>query len=219
MAYAGSVAPVRSVLDRLLGLLPGLREHRAPCDVAALPIPHLFEHVCIELQNAAGAELRCVRTPGARIADHEAVIPYEDGGIGLKAGELSLELIEGAPDPELRLKEFLRFAEGHRLPVQDRAMVRAAQARGIPVTRVAGRFLQLGHGRHQQRLSGTETSRTNIVSNDLAANKDYARRIFQAAALPVPRYERVYRMKDAVAAAERIGYPVVVKPNNRNMGV
>lgn len=219
MVYAGSVAPVRSILDRLVAILPGLREHRTPCDMTALPIPHLFEHVCIELQNSAGAELHCVRTQGARIVDHEAVIPYEDGEIGLKAGELSLELIEGAPDLELRLREFFRFAEGQRLPVQDRAVVRACQARGIPVTRVAGRFLQLGHGRHQQRLRGTETTRTSVVSNDLAANKDYARRVLQAAALPVPRYERVYRMKGAVAAAERIGYPVVVKPNNRNMGV
>ena len=36
--------------------------------------------------------------------------------------------------------------------------------------------------------------------------------------LPVPRYERVYRRRAAVAAAENIGFPVVVKPNNGGMG-
>ena len=89
--------------------------------------------------------------------------------------------------------------------MQDRALVRAAEARDIPVIRIAGRIIQLGHGSHQQRLNGTETTRTTIVSNDLAANKDYARRVFRAVGLPVPAYERVYRKDDAVAAAERIG--------------
>jgi cyanophycin synthetase len=221
-AYAGGIAPVlRSTLERVVTLLPGLREHFASCHGADLPVPHVFEHVGIELQNLTGAELRCVRAQGARIAEGDAVIPYEDERIGLEAGNLSLELIEGegVPDVERRLRAFLRFAERQRLPVQDRAVVRAAEARDIPVIQVAGRVIQLGHGRHQQRMNATETTHTSIVGNTLAANKDYARRILLAAGLPVPLYERVHRERDAVVAAKRIGFPVVVKPNNRNMGV
>ena len=160
---------------------------------------HLFEHLSIELQNLTGMELVCVRAEGARIARHDAVIPYDDESVGLEAGKVSLELIDSLVSADVpldfqrRLQAFLRFAERQRLPVQDRAMVRAAEARDIPVIRIAGRIIQLGHGRNQRRLNGTETTRTNIVSNDLAANKDYARRMFRAVGLPVPAYERVYR--------------------------
>ena len=218
-------SPGESIVERLGAVLPGFHERLAPCSVAELSIRHLFEHVCIELQNATGLELRCVRAQGARVADQDAVIPYEDERVGLEAGRVSLELIESMlsteppADLESRRRAFLRYAERHRLPVQDRAVVRAAEARDIPVIRIAGRLLQLGHGCHQQRMNGTETTRTSVVGNGLAANKDYARRVLRAVGLPVPMYERVSRERDAVAAAKRIGFPVVVKPNNRNMGI
>ena len=164
-----------------------------------------------------------MRAQEARIARDEAVIPYDDESVGLEAGNLSLEWIAslsaGLPfDFEDRLQQFVRFAERRSLPVQDLTLVRAAEARDIPIIRIAGRLIQLGHGCHQQRLNGTESTHTTIVSNDLAANKDYARRVFRAVGLPAPAYERVYRKEDAVAAADRIGYPVVVKPNDGNMG-
>jgi cyanophycin synthetase len=230
-------APVRrSPAEGLFALLPGLREHRAPCDVRSLLerengdagaslIPHVFEHVCIELQNQTGAELGCVRPRGGRIDPGDAVIPYDDESVALEAGRLSLDLIESLlhtdspPDFDRQLREFLKFSERQKLPVQDVALVRAAEARDIPVMRITGRYFQLGHGRHQQRVSGTQTTHTNVVSNDLAANKDYARRVFRAFGLPVPAWERVQRKEDAVAAAERIGFPVVVKPNRSKMGI
>jgi cyanophycin synthetase len=230
----GRLAPGPHSIDRLFALLPRLGERRPPCDVEALrdrangdgeptPILHLFEHLCIELQQLAGAELDCVRARGARVARDEAVIAYDDESVGLEAGSLALEWIESLsaghpPDFEHRLRAFLRLAERRRLPVQDLALVRAAEARDIPVIRIAGRLIQFGHGCNQQRVNGTESTRTTVVSNDLAANKDYARRVFRAVGLPVPVYERVYREEDAIAAANRIGYPVVVKPNAGNLG-
>ena len=235
LVRAGNFSPdLHSSADRLLAILPGLCEHS--CDVQALlqregddagrtPLLHLFEHLCMELQNLTGPEFGCVRAQGIRIARGDAVIPYEDESTGLEAGKLSLELIESlssvdpSPGFDSRLQAFFQFAERRRLPAQDAAMVRAAEARDIPVIRIVGRLIQLGHGRNQQRMNATETARTSIVSNDLAANKDYQRRVLRALGLPVPRYERVQRPKDAVAAAKRIGFPVVVKPNEGNMGL
>lgn len=236
VASARNLTPLpHPVSEGLFALLPGLREHRAPCDVAALlergsgatgrmSIPHLFEHLCIELQNSTGAKLLCVRAQGACVPPDVAVIPCDDEDVGLEAGNLSLVLIEALssaalpPKFERRLRAFFRFAKRKSLPTQDLAMVRAAEARDIPVTRIAGRLLQLGQGCHQRRLKGTESTHTSVVSNDLAANKDYARRLFRAVGLPVPRHERVSRREEAVAAANRIGFPVVLKPNRGNMG-
>ena len=234
----------RAFVDSLLISLPGLREHRDVCDAPGMlergrcdgeqaSLHRLFEHLCIELQNLTGVELHCVRANGGGgIAVDDALVPYEDERVAIEAGRLALELmhsllpadppaVDSALSPvdcQRRVESFLQLAERRALSVQDRAIVRAAKARDIPVIRIAGRIVQFGHGRHQQRLSGTDTTRTNVVSNTLATNKDYARRVFGAVGLPVPSYERVYGQRAAVAAAKRIGFPVVVKPNQGNMG-
>ncbi|MEO5618077.1 MAG: hypothetical protein ABIS67_09915, partial [Candidatus Eisenbacteria bacterium] len=173
-----------SIGKDLFTLLPGLRERHALCESALDRssdgssngwISHLFEHIGLELQNLVGAELGCVRAGPTRIPSDDALIPFEDEAVGLEAGALALEFIEsmGSARPPMdwsrRLRAFVRLGERERLPIQDRAMMRAAEARDIPVVRRAGRIIQLGYGRNQHRLSGTKTTHTNIVGNDLAA--------------------------------------------------
>jgi cyanophycin synthetase len=99
------------------------------------------------------------------------------------------------------------------------SLVKAAEERGIPWIRLNDHSLiQLGHGRYQQRLQATITSRTPHIAVELASEKDETNRILGDLGLPVPRQALVYRLRRAIAAAERIGYPVVLKPLNANHG-
>jgi cyanophycin synthetase len=230
--------PSDELVESLLLLLPGLTGQDGECDLPALlarhrplssplPLSHLFEHVAIELQNLGGAELSCCRRNDSH--NDDAVIPFEDEDVGLRSAALTLALLRSLlrlPPPEgervfnfpREREAFVKFAKPRSLPVQDRALIATARDRGIAVTRIARRVVQLGAGRYQQRFSGTKTSLTNVVSNDLAANKDYSRRVLGGIGLPSPLYERVFSARRAVEAARRIGFPVVVKPNNGNMG-
>jgi len=234
---------VRDLLEALFRKLPGLRTDREVCSAPgctgageaseALAVSHLFEHVCVLLQNHAGAELACLRSSLPVAADPAAAtVPYEEAEICIEAARLACEFItslaaaedgstEAGPqacDFPGRLAQFIRFAARVALPAQDRALVRAAVGRGIPAVRLMGRVVVLGQGRFQQRVNGTKTSFTNVLGNDLAANKDYSRRLLGELGLPVPRFERVQNRRRAVEAASRIGYPVVVKPNDGSMG-
>jgi len=235
--------PDATLLGRLVSTLPGLQQHASLCagaellntagDEEVIPLGHLFEHVCIELQNLSGAGLACVRHGSAgQVGADGAAVPYVEPEVGVEAVRLASDLMvrlasehpgsSGAddqdPEFEERLRKFVEFATATMLPVQDRAMVRTARALDIPARRLVGRTIVLGEGRYQQRLSATKTSLTNVVSNDLAANKDYSRRVLMDVGLPVPRYERIYTRRGAGEAARRIGFPVVVKPNNGSMG-
>lgn len=234
----GPQACTPATLASLHEILPGLRAHAGPCGAPACfgstdaGIGHLFEHVCIELQNLAGGEFACVRAHSlVPVAPEDAVVPYEDREVVIAAARLAATLLAGAPDAAAvagsatappahaaELAKFIASALEIVLPVQDRALVRAARARDIPVTQLVGRFLALGQGRFQQRVSATSTTQTNSIASHLAANKTYTHRVLEAAGLPMARYERVYSVRDAVAAARRIGYPVVVKPNSESMG-
>jgi cyanophycin synthetase len=115
--------------------------------------------------------------------------------------------------------EFIRFAQRRALGPSTMSLVRAAEERRIPWIRLNEQSLiQLGHGRYQQRVQATVTSRTPHIAVELASDKEETNRILANLGLPVPRQRLVQREDDAVAAAERVGYPVVVKPFNANHG-
>ena len=62
------------------------------------------------------------------------------------------------------------------------------------------------------------TSQTPSVAVDIASNKELTLSLLAAAGLPVPRSQSVRTLDDAVRLANRIGYPVVLKPLDGNHG-
>lgn len=62
------------------------------------------------------------------------------------------------------------------------------------------------------------TSRTGALAVDIAGDKDLTAKLLASAGLPVPRSEAVRTVEAAVSAANRIGYPCVVKPLDGNHG-
>ena len=62
------------------------------------------------------------------------------------------------------------------------------------------------------------TSETSSIAVDVASDKDLTTKLLGAAGLPVPKQDSVRTADQAVRVAERIGYPVVVKPLDGNHG-
>ena len=72
------------------------------------------------------------------------------------------------------------------------ALVRAAESRGIPWLRLNDQSLvQLGHGKYQQRIQATVTSRTSHIAVELASDKEETNKILATLGLPVPKQELV----------------------------
>ena len=100
------------------------------------------------------------------------------------------------------------------------SLVRAAEARNIPWLRLNSYSLvQFGQGRYQQRIQATTTGRTSNIAVELASDKEETNGILRNLGLPVPRQELVRSRQDAVRAAERIGYPLIVKPSGQGSSV
>src|SRR5207302_5259573 len=99
------------------------------------------------------------------------------------------------------------------------AILDEAASRDIPWLRLNDQSLvQLGQGRYQKRIRATMTSHTGALAVDIAGDKKLTTQLLAAAGLPVPRAEIVRSEDDAVAAAKRIGLPVVTKPIDGNHG-
>ncbi len=232
-------------IDRLIEALPGLHEHgcsygepggfiRRLREDEGTWMGHILEHVAIELQNVAGEPVTFGKTRGAGTEGHYHVLyQYGQEDVGMEAGQLGMTLLHSLLPPELQPKgavpgdfdfaaerdEFIRFAQRRALGPSTMSLVRAAEERRIPWIRLNEQSLiQFGHGRFQQRIQATITGRTSHIAVELASDKEETNRILAHLGLPVPRQRLVQREDDAVDAAERIGYPVVVKPFNANHG-
>jgi len=237
---SGKLGP--AFTDPLIAALPGLHEHgcsyggfiRRLTEGEGTWMGHILEHVAIEMQNVAGEPVTFGKTRSDTSPGHYHVIyQYEQEDVGLEAGRLGLMLLHSLLPPELRpagavppgfdfaaeRDEFIRFAQRRALGPSTMSLVRAAEERRIPWIRLNDQSLiQFGHGRYQQRIQATVTSRTPHISVELASDKEETNRLLANLGLPVPRQRLVQRASDAVAAADRIGYPVVVKPFNANHG-
>ena len=113
-------------------------------------------------------------------------------------------------DWDAELEAFILRAERTAFGPSTQAILDEAVSRDIPWIRLNQHSLvQLGQGVHQKRIRATMTSATSAIAVDIASDKDLTTRLLGAAGLPVPKQESVRTADQAVAVAERIGYPVV----------
>jgi cyanophycin synthetase len=161
------------------------------------------------------------------------VFQYKDETVGLEASLLAIKFLlnllpaelktESAPPPDWDFTEardrFIRYAQSRALGPSTASLVNAAIERDIPWLRLNRYSLvQFGHGRFQQRIQATTTGHTGNIAVELAGDKEETNGILRDLGLPVPEQRIVRNADDAVRAAERIGYPVVLKPLAGNHG-
>ena len=222
--------------ERLLELLPGLKNHscsrgRKGGFVERLTegtwLGHVSEHVALQLQQEVGHDLRRGKTrqvPGER-GRYNVIYGYVDENVGISAGRLAVRLVnhlvQAEPDFDFEgeLEDFIVRAERTAFGPSTQAILDEAVSRDIPWIRLNQYSLvQLGQGVHQKRIRATMTSNTSAIAVDVASDKDLTGRLLSAAGLPVPKAESIRTADQAVAVADRIGYPVVCKPLDGNHG-
>ena len=188
---------------------------------------HVAEHVALQLQQEAGHDLRRGKTRQVkgRRGVYNVVYAYSDERVGLAAGQLAVRLINHLVRPE----EGFDFPEqltcscagpsgwpSARRPRRSSRRRSAATSRGSASTSTP--WCSSARASTPQRIRATMTSRTGALAVDIAGDKDLTTKLLASAGLPVPRSESVRTAEAAVAAADRIGYPVVVKPLDGNHG-
>ncbi len=222
--------------DQLLAHLPALENHTCSRGVKGgfverlregTWVGHVAEHVALQLQQEAGHDLRRGKTRAVKglPGRYNIIFDYNDETVGMAAGTLAVRLVNHLVRPEEgfdfaeELDAFLRRAQRVAFGPSTGAILEEAVARDIPYIRLnSASLVQLGQGVHAQRIRATMTSKTGALAVDIAGDKDMTTRLLASAGLPVPKQETVRTPEGAVAAARRIGFPVVVKPLDGNHG-
>jgi cyanophycin synthetase len=234
-------------IDGLIEALPGLQKHgcsygepggfvRRLREDEGTWMAHTWEHAAIELQNMAGSDVSFGKTRGmGQPGCYNMVFEYKQREVGLEAARIALQLllsltpdtvrsqlgdvIEQDFDFEEERDGFIRFAQRKELGPSTASLVKAAQEREIPFQRLNKYSLvQFGHGRYQQRIQATITSKTPHIAVELSCDKEDTHNLLRDLGLPVPQQRLVTTERECMRAARRIGFPVVVKPLDANHG-
>jgi cyanophycin synthetase len=234
-------------LDGLVEALPGLANHgcsygepggflRRLREDEGTWMAHIWEHTAIELQNMAGSEVSFGKTRGiGPRGQYNMVFEYKQRDVGLEAARIARQLLlnllpaqlkeefsselESDFDFEEERDDFIRFAQRKELGPSTASLVKAAEEREIPYLRLNKYSLvQFGHGRYQQRIQATITSKTPHIAVEISSDKEDTHNLLRDLGLPVPQQRLVYSEREAARVAPRIGFPVVLKPLDANHG-
>jgi len=204
---------------------------------------HVLEHVTLELSHLIGREVYFGKTlwagePGLfrliiECPEHEWGQDPVAGDLLALARTIVTELVAGrrpdavldapqAGDQSVSGPELRRIAmayEGNRLGVTAAALARAARQRDIPVRRLTDVGLQqFGYGANRRLVWAATKEQTSATGVDIACDKAITKQLLSAAGIPVPDGMVVQHAAEAVAAFDRLGGRVVVKPVSGNHG-
>lgn len=230
-------------VDGLKTLLPSLVEHRCSEGVRGgffsrieegTWLGHVMEHVALEIQGLAGIDVGFgrARSTGDKPGVYYVVYECEERETGIEAGEIAMELIhalidsssrsDGAVEPFPVAEKVIalrRLYERNSLGPSTRAIVDAAIRRGIPYMRLdEWNLVQLGYGARSRKIQATIASTTKYLGVNIAGDKHKTKSYLGFHGIPVPQGDVTRHVDEAVRIAQRIGYPVVVKPLDASQG-
>ena len=211
---------------RLRALFPTIGELHPTVLGQPLALAHVLENAALALQSQSGSAVMFGNTTRTlEEGVYQVVVQYGEEAVGRRAMALAAELIaaalrqDGHFDTRCALAELRDLDESERLGPSTGSIVDAATARGIPHRRLTrGSLVQFGWGVRQRRIQAAEVDSTSGVAEAIAQDKELTKQLLDAAGVPVPRGRPVADAADGWAAAQEIGLPVVVKPQDGNQG-
>jgi cyanophycin synthetase len=221
--------PTEWELDQLPGFETRLRQRFPAIGTlrgrAPLSLADVLDAAALALQEQAGCPVTFSRTTATvDLGVYQVVVEYSQEAVGRLALDCAEQLIAAAQhdtpyNVDAAVARLRALDEDVRLGPSTGSIVDAAEARGIPWRRLTdGSLVQFGWGVKQRRIWAAEIDATSAVAESIAQDKDLAKRLLHAAGVPVPLGRPVMSVDDAAAAADQIGWPVVVKPQDGNQG-
>ena len=220
-----AMAQIEGFETRLRALFPAIGALHPEGGDTDLSLAHVLQTATLALQAQAGCPVTFARTtPTIDPGVYQVVVEYSEECVGRQAFTNAQQLIEAALnhghfDAEAAVAHLRELDEDERLGPSTGAIVEAAVARGIPYRRLTqGSLVQFGWGSRQRRIQAAEIDSTSAVAESIGQDKDLTKRLLHAAGVPVPLGQPVESVEEAWAVAQKVGLPVVVKPQDGNQG-
>jgi cyanophycin synthetase len=229
-----SSADIPGFYERLTDNIPSLSEHHCTRQEAGgflerlregTHLPHILEHVALELQSLAGCDASFGRVVASGDPDTWwVIVEYEEEEVGLQSMRDAVRIVRACVadewvDTESIVSQLRTLYEEVRLGPSTAAVVEEAKRRGIPVRRLNNYSLvQLGLGKNLRRIQATLSDYTSAIAVEIAQDKDDTKRVLGNIGLPVPKGDVAQTLERALEIVREIGYPVILKPLDASQG-
>ncbi|MCY0901899.1 MAG: cyanophycin synthetase [Firmicutes bacterium] len=220
--------------ERLLEECPGLYDHYCAMGrpggfverlFGGTYFGHIIEHVSLELLAQIGCKANFGKTRNAGEPGlYDIIVEYESEAATRYVLHCAMEYVAAcargeAFDLKERLQVGRRIDEQTRLGPSTAAIAEAASRRGISVRRLgSGSLLQLGTGRHRQRIQATMTARTSAVAVDIASDKALTKEVLASMGISVPLGEVITTLGELDNFVRHARGPWVIKPLDGSQG-
>ncbi|MFD4928232.1 cyanophycin synthetase [Peribacillus butanolivorans] len=187
---------------------------------------HILEHMTIELQNMAGINaIRGKTIMMKKQGFYYVTYDYQEPKSGLQAFLAAKEIVEAILNDEkhinvqLYVNQIEQLYYKNKLGPSTEAIYQAAHSKKIPVERIGEEsLLRLGTGSRQKYVQATISSQTSNIAVENSCDKSLTKAILKGCSLPVPEGEIAYSIEDIFDSADRLGFPLVIKPYNGRQG-
>jgi len=225
---------------KLVRLLPEIKEHTCSkghkggfierLNEGTYPA-HIIEHIAIAIQNSIGSKVFFGKSRRKEGSIYNIVMEYEVEDLAILSIQEAVYIFNELINDHTNLKELkkevhliLREAEHifqrEKLGPSTKSILEAAKRRDIPFKRVHNDYslFSLGWGKNRKMIWGPVTSETAVIGSDLGKEKDICKDVLYNYGFPVPRGRLCRSQREVLREAERIGYPVVLKPVDGHHG-
>lgn len=195
---------------------------------AASDIAASLARLSLDLQRLAGIDLEFgYSRPTSDPSMYEVVYQFRSEKSGLTAGRLAVGLLnsllageEDAPDRANRWLQRTSRVQKQIQSVPLHSAMAAAIRRGIPARRGSPGpvILEYGEGRYRHLLRSRIPSTLPFLGRSIARDKYLTTHLLREAGIPTPANAVVYSVEEALAAVDRLGIPVVLKPIASSLG-
>ncbi|QPN67462.1 ATP-grasp domain-containing protein [Synechococcus sp. CBW1006] len=98
-------------------------------------------------------------------------------------------------------------------------LLRKAAQLGVRASNYINQIYRLGDGCHARLFRSTVTCKTSGIGIDIARRKSHTGEVLTGHGIPVPTFLVVTTAEEALQAAQTIGYPLVIKPDDTDGGI
>lgn len=217
----------------LVNIIPSLKDHRCGIDeeggfIKRLEegtyLAHICEHIIIAIQNNLGIDVSYGKSREIENDLYYIIIQYEYKRTAIESIRLAIDLINNLikntpinfEGRMTRIKEVLRIEE---MGPSTKAICEAARKYNLPVTQLGETgFYQIGYGKMGRVIEATIGTETSCVGCDISCDKFLTKELLRNQNIPVACGDKVTNVIELLQCAEKIGYPVVLKPQYGNKG-
>lgn len=224
---------IKGFNNKLLEMIPILNEHRCGIDEEhgfqkrlqeGTYLAHVCEHIILAIQNILGMDVAYGKSREIKGDKYYIIYEYMYKNTAIEAGKIAVSLINSLINGtcynlDESMNNIKNILKNEEIGPSTLAIINEAKKRKIPVTRIGeGSMFQLGYGKLGKIIEATISTNTSCIAVDIACDKLLTKEVLGGQCLPVAEGGIVRNSLELLLKAERIGYPVVLKPRFGNQG-